>query len=420
MSVLGYSDIISGPLAQYLQISAQIGGDVSQHSALVRDAFNAQFQFVQLASESSQPSNNDLMNLLGPTSEKIRQIQDYREKHRTSPYFNHLSAISESIPALGWVTISPAPSPYVKEMNDAGQFYTNRVLKEWKEKDKKHFDWAKAWVQTLSDLQAFVKQHHTTGLVWSGKGAPPKGGAPPPPGCPPPPPVLDLSSMGGAGDAGLDRSALFAEINRGENVTKGLKKVTSDMQTHKNPTLRQGPAPFKTSAASSVSAGRPAQVDKPPSFVRDGKKWMIEYQKGNNNLLVENAEMNNVVYLFKCENSTVQIRGKINSITLDSCKKTSVVFDSLVSSMEFINCQSVQMQVLGKVPTISIDKTDGCQIYLSSESLDVDIISSKSSEMNVMVPKGDGDYTELPIPEQYRTKINSKKTLTTEIVENKG
>ena len=25
--------------------------------------------------------------------------------------------------------MTPAPSPYVKEMNDAGQFYTNRVLK---------------------------------------------------------------------------------------------------------------------------------------------------------------------------------------------------------------------------------------------------------------------------------------------------
>ena len=60
---------------------------------------------------------------------------------------------------------------------------------------------------------------------------------------------------------------------------------------------------------------------------------------------MDNAEMNKVVYLLKCTDSTVVIKGKINSITLDSCKKTSVVFDSLVSSMEFINCQSVQMQV---------------------------------------------------------------------------
>lgn len=420
MSVLGFTDIVNGPLAQYLQISATIGGDVAEHSKLVRDAFNAQLQYIQLANDSAQPSQNEIISFLKPTSDKISAIQNYREKHRSSPLFNHLSAISESIPALGWVTVTPAPAPYVKEMNDAGQFYTNRVLKEWKEKDKKHVEWVKAWIQTLSDLQSFVKQHHTTGLIWAGKGpAVAKGVPPPPPGCPPPPPVLDLSDVGGAGD-GLDRSALFAEINKGQDITKSLKKVTDDMQTHKNPTLRQGPAPFKPTVQKSVTPVKPSQINKPPSFVRDGKKWLIEYQKGNQNLLVENAEMNNVVYLFRCENSTVTIKGKINSVVLDSCKKTSVVFDSVVSAMEFINCQSVQMQVMGKVPTISIDKTDGCQIYLSKDSLDVEIISSKSSEMNVLIPKADGDYTEIPIPEQFRTKVKDNKSLSTVVVENKG
>lgn len=128
----------------------------------------------------------------------------------------------------------------------------------------------------------------------------------------------------------------------------GLKKVTADMQTHKNPSLRQGPAPFKAPSQTSFgSVSVPQTIDKPPSFVRDGKKWLIEYQKSNHNLLVDGAEMNNVVYLFKCTDSTITVKGKINSITLDSCKKTSVVFDSLVSSIEFINCQSVQMQVSG-------------------------------------------------------------------------
>lgn len=109
------------------------------------------------------------MQLLAPTSEQISAIQQFREKNRASTFFNHLSAISESIPALGWVAVAPTPAPYVKEMNDAGQFYSNRVLKDWKEKDKKHGEWCRAWVQLLSDLQAYVKQYHTTGLVWSGK-----------------------------------------------------------------------------------------------------------------------------------------------------------------------------------------------------------------------------------------------------------
>ncbi|KAL9874742.1 adenylyl cyclase-associated protein 1-like [Glossina fuscipes fuscipes] len=80
-------------------------------------------------------------------------------------------------------------------MNDAGQFYTNRVLKEWKEKDITHVEWARAWVQTLTEQQQYIKQFDITGLVWSSKGiavaAPPLGACPPPP----PPPNFVLSSM---------------------------------------------------------------------------------------------------------------------------------------------------------------------------------------------------------------------------------
>ncbi|XP_055549788.1 adenylyl cyclase-associated protein 1 isoform X2 [Wyeomyia smithii] len=422
MSINAYEDILLGSFANFTALSNKIGGDVAAQAELVKQAFNAQFSFVRTAAECSAPSNNsDLQNLLKPTSDKIAAIQSYRESHRTSQYFNHLSAISESIPALGWVCVAPTPGPYVKEMNDAGQFYTNRVLKDWKEKDSTHVEWARAWIQTLTELQQYIKQHHTTGLVWAGKNKPATGGSaipppPPPGGLPPPPPMMPLGDQVGA-SVGDDRSALFAQINQGEDITKGLKKVTSDMQTHKNPGLRSGPAPYKAPAGISngtKAVSAPASVAKPPSFTRDGKKWLIEYQKGNSNLVVENAEMNNVVYMFRCENSTLQIKGKINSVVMDSCKKCSLVFDSLVASAEFVNCQSMQMQVLGKVPTISIDKTDGCQMYLSADSLDVEIVSSKSSEMNVMIPKGSsGDYTEQPIPEQFKTTIKGQSLATT-------
>merc|ERR1712071_492872 len=117
-STMAFDDILSGPFALYLDLSRKIGGDVATQAEMV----------------------------------------------------NHLSAISESIPALGWVTITPAPGPYVKEMNDAGQFYTNRVLKEFKDKDKTHVEWVKAWIHVLSELQAFIKKHHTTGLTWNTKG----------------------------------------------------------------------------------------------------------------------------------------------------------------------------------------------------------------------------------------------------------
>lgn len=65
----------------------------------------AQLSFINLAAQSSAPAADYQMRLLKPTSEKIEAIQALREKNRASVYFNHLSAISESIPALGWVAV---------------------------------------------------------------------------------------------------------------------------------------------------------------------------------------------------------------------------------------------------------------------------------------------------------------------------
>lgn len=46
-----------------------------------------------------------LTTLLQPVSKMIQQVQAFREQNRTSPLFNHLSAVSESVPALGWIAM---------------------------------------------------------------------------------------------------------------------------------------------------------------------------------------------------------------------------------------------------------------------------------------------------------------------------
>ena len=97
-------------------------------------------------------------------------IASFRKEYKIS-----ISVLSESIPALGWVTVSPAPAPFVLEMFNAGQFYTNRflsirpnkmfkfltkwmmscgrVLKDFKGKAAIHVEWVKAWGQCLAELQ---------------------------------------------------------------------------------------------------------------------------------------------------------------------------------------------------------------------------------------------------------------------------
>ena len=169
-SLIAYDDIVNGPFKTYLDLSKRIGSEVATIGEMVEAAFKAHRAYLEMASKAKKPSPGDLPTLQKPMGDKINEIQTYREAGRRCQFFNHLSAISESIPALGWINMSPTPAPFVKEMNDAGMFYTNRVLKDWKDKSKAHVEWTKAWIQTLTQLQGWVKEFHTTGLVWNAQG----------------------------------------------------------------------------------------------------------------------------------------------------------------------------------------------------------------------------------------------------------
>jgi len=137
-AVAAFDSIVSGPFAEFLAHSKKVGGDVDAQAQLVKLAFASEREFLVKASGCKEPSSSELQGLLKPTSEKIADVQKFREAHRSSTLFNHLSTISESVPALGWIAVSPAPGPYVKEMSDAGQFFSNRVLKDFKDKDPIH------------------------------------------------------------------------------------------------------------------------------------------------------------------------------------------------------------------------------------------------------------------------------------------
>ena len=141
-SVTAYDELVAGLYKPFSDLSKKIGGDVATIGGMLDKAFSAQREFLATSARSKQPGDQHLkagvlkknfffyfwiQGLLKPTSDLIAEIQGFREKSRRSEYFNHLSAISESIPALGWVMVAPAPGPFVKEMNDAGQFYTNRL-----------------------------------------------------------------------------------------------------------------------------------------------------------------------------------------------------------------------------------------------------------------------------------------------------
>ncbi|KAK4469383.1 hypothetical protein MN116_006940 [Schistosoma mekongi] len=431
LSVKEFHDIITGPLSEYVLHSSKIGDVVKTHASVVERCFLMEEEILKLASECSKPSDSELTLIMTPLGKEIEEVVKLKDNNRSNKFFNHLSAVAESVAALGWLSVSPTPAPYVKTMKEAAEFFTNRVIKEYEEKDTVHLAWKKALVSVLTALELYVKKHHTTGLVWNARGKPATASklskssptrevnsncsvAPPPP-----PPALTPAHLAAVSLQEKNKSpqsALFSDINRGEAVTSNLRKVTDDMKTHKNPKLREEPITHTSrnpvnSSLNNKTIRSPAQKD--GCLELKGNKWVVEYFNSVKNLQIVITEPKQTVFVYNCNECIIQINGKANSIMLDNCKKTGVVFDDLISSIDVVNCQSIQIQCRGKLSTVNIDKTDGCQVFLSESSKYADVITAKFSEVNILIPKGTGDFEEFAVPEQFKTNFtgNGLKTV---------
>eukprot|EP00116_Pleurobrachia_bachei_P007989 sb/3468251/ len=239
--------------------------------------------------------------------------------------------------------------------------------------------------------------------------------APSAPKAPPPPPPCAVSAAP-APSSKPASADLFAALNKGSAVTSGLRKVTDDQKTHKNPELR-GSSVVKASDVnknkkSPAPAAKAAAVQRPPKFQLEGKKWICEYQSGNNDIVID-AQVSQALYVFKCDNSVITVKGKINSVTLDNCKKVAIIVDTLVASMDCVNCTSVKVQVNDKAPILNIDKTDGCQVFVKKATgLDTEFVTAKSSEVNICLVEENGEYSESSIAEQFLTKYKDGKFVT--------
>jgi adenylyl cyclase-associated protein len=418
-SIAEFDNLIGSSLQAYLTASSNIDAAVKKQAELVSSCFTAQKQIIIQASNSKKPANQqDLQNFIKPLQQLIGHIQELKEKNRTSPFFNHLSVVSEGIACMGWIVVDKTPVPYINEMKEAAQFYANRIIKDHKEKNPSYVEWASSFTALIVDLSVYVKKWHTTGLTWN-----PKGGDV----CSAPTPSTTSNSSSSAPAKpalpAVDSNTLKDALNS-SNLTSKLKKVDKSEMTHKNPALRASSVVPATAApiGSIKSFAAPlAKPTQPPKLALEGSKWVVENYVGNPSVVIEKTELRHVVYIYNCTNSTISINGKVNAVTLDNCKKVGLLVENAVSSIDIINCKSSQVQITGKVPTVKIDKTDGLQLYLSKDCADIDIMTAKSSEMNVHFPdaKAGGDFVEKPIHEQFITKLVAGN-LVTRCVEHQG
>ena len=74
------------------------------------------------------------MEILKDLQSTMGAVSDIREANRASPFFNHLSTVSEGIAMLGWITYDSKPFDYVTDTLSSAQYHGNRVLMEFKDK----------------------------------------------------------------------------------------------------------------------------------------------------------------------------------------------------------------------------------------------------------------------------------------------
>ncbi|CAN0559581.1 unnamed protein product, partial [Ectocarpus sp. 12 AP-2014] len=91
------------------------------------------------------------------------------------------------------------------------------------------------------------------------------------------------------------------------------------------------------------------------------------------------------VYIYGCVDATIDIKGKCKMVAIDGCKKTKVLLDDAISSVELVNCQRIQVQVRGSVPSVAVDKTDGFLCYLGKDGLETTFVTSKVGVSHIMV-----------------------------------
>jgi adenylyl cyclase-associated protein len=384
-------------------------------------------------------------------------INNIRESNRASPLFNHLSAVAEGIVALGWF-FEPKPADFVSEIVGGIQYYGNKVLKEYKEKDHTHIQYIQAYYQIFKSLAAYLKKHYPKGLTWNQKsgidaqealrqiksGASSQAAPPPPP----PPPVPTLNVPGGVPPppppppgappapvaAGPDMSAVFAQLNQGDAVTSGLRKVDKSEMTHKNPSLRAGATvPESPSSQGSISRSKsPApskkpkpesmRARKPPRKELEGNKWLLENFDNPGGIIEISAQQNQSILISRCNKTIVKVNNKANAISIDNCNGLSIIVDSLVSSLDVIKSPKFALQIDGVVPTLLLDQVDGATIYLGQQSLATEVFSSKCTAVNIMLPPKEGtdeDTKECPVPEQIKSYVKDG-VLVNEIVEHAG
>ncbi|KTW31422.1 hypothetical protein T552_00066 [Pneumocystis carinii B80] len=403
-------------MKEYLCFSEKLDEKVMEQAQCVMEAFEMHGEFIKKGTCMEKPdfSSTEFQTLIKPLQHKIDEVVSIRDKNRGSEMFNHLSMVSEGIAALGWIMVEPTPVLYIGDMKDSAQFYANRILKEKGTVDTK---WVYSFINLLTELQSYVKTYYNEGFLWNSNKTN----------------IKDdegahnstvktegeeeavsqdhIAKIEAKGSTSIE--SVFSELNMGESITKKLRKVDKSQITQECPSYqKQLPVP-SNDRLPQISTAEEKKPKLPCKKELVGSRWNIENFEDNQNIVINELETNQTIYIFNCKRCTIHLKGKANTVYIDQLFNCGLIIDTLISGIELTRSTSLEIQISGYTPIITLDQCDNSQIYLSPKCLSIEIITSKSSSINVhALEEENGDYVEHHIPEMLKSTFTNGKLVT--------
>jgi adenylyl cyclase-associated protein len=404
--VTEFQAIMNQHVAPAIKAAKELG--IPDVPELLQKGYDNVFDLIKRIPSSKKPDQSVLMQFLKPGIDSINTADTLKVKGKDfKTWGDHYKAIYETLSGLSWVTMVPPgqlPFQHMEAQKQATEFNLNRILKD--KKDEKSQQFVKKLQAMNKAVTDYVGTHFKkTGIEWNPKGS-------------------DFGSVKADSAASQPKAAtkqetkeekeqskpaaasntnaLFGELNQGLDVTSGLKKVTSDMKSKNRPD--------KTGKVEIKETTKKTKREKPgpPSMKNAGGRWMVEnYDEGQQ--VIDKVDMKTNVYITMSDDTVFQIPVKVKAINIDSCNNCRIFAKEVVSTVEIVNCKNVTLIVEDKAPSISVDKCQSPRIILLKKAYEAkpDIYTSNISAMNIEIPgKDNDDMVEIPIPEQYLTRID--------------
>jgi len=151
----------------------------------------------------------------------------------------------------------------------------------------------------------------------------------------------------------------------------------------------------------------------PPELKLDNNKWTVRFQQSKPDpITIKITDIKQSVTINDCKKCSVIILGKLTNISVVNCSEVGVIFDDIIATVEGVRSTKLGLQANGKIAQIAFDKCSGVDIFIQSNvGKEVEIVSSLCDSLNVNYPGAmpEDDPIEFPIPSQFTSNILNGK-----------